>query len=65
MKYTCIATFEATLDIEVDIQHGHAYLKRAIWHGTDITEAINNHPDLLKDIEESIWQRWYADTQTS
>jgi hypothetical protein len=63
VNYRCTITEQIDIDAEVDVHDGHAYLTKATWNKVDVLPAILASPDLLHDIEERIWQRWFNDTR--
>jgi len=61
MIYICSENLAEDLQITAEIQDGHAYLSKVVWQGADLLPFITTHPKLLADLEERVWQRWYAD----
>ena len=63
MNYRRTITEQIDIDLEADVHDGHAYLTKATWLGTNVLPAILSCPDLLHDLEERVWQHWFADTR--
>ena len=61
MIYTCTESLANDLDITADVHDGHAYLRKVVWQGMNLLPTIVEHPRLLADLEERVWQRWFAD----
>ena len=64
MIYTCSAKLAVDdLEVVAQVHDGHAYLQSVRWHGCDLLPGILKQPDLLADLEEYVWQRWFEDTR--